>query len=334
MFHVSAAGWAATLVAIGVLFADDLARAWRHPQAMGLRAAARWSAWYLAVALLFCVVLGVLAGWSAGGQYLAGFVVEKSLSVDNLFVFAILLARFAVPADLQSRALSVGVGLALALRTVFIVLGVALLDAFSAMFLIFGLILIATAVQLLRHRNEDPDVEIAVIRAARRVLPLTPRYHGGSLAVRIDGRLMLTPMLLVLLALASTDLLFAFDSIPAVFGVTEHGYIVFCANAFALLGLRPLYFLLIGFLDRMVYLSTGLAAILALIGVKLVLEFAHGRNAAVPEISTGASLAAIVVILAVTAVASTRAARRDPSRRAHAGTLRSRREHEPRPPDG
>jgi tellurite resistance protein TerC len=315
---------------VGVLFADDLARSWRRPQALPIRSAVLWSAWYVALALVFFLVLGLVGGWDAGGQYLAGFVVEKSLSVDNLFVFAIVLARFAVPAPLQSRALSVGVALALALRTVFILIGAALINSFSVMFLLFGVLLLVTAVQLLRHRNEDPDIsENLLLRTARRLLPVTPRYHGGRLVVRSAGRRAITPMLLVLLALASADLLFAFDSIPAVFGVTDSAYIVFCANAFALLGLRPLYFLVLGFLDRMIYLSTGLAAVLALIGVKLVLEFAHGRNDSVPEISTAASMAAIVLILAVTAVASARAARRDPSRRAHAGALSSR----PREPE-
>jgi tellurite resistance protein TerC len=329
MLSVSTAGWAATLLAIGLLLLDDLVRASRRPAAMGLRRAAVWSAAYLLLALLFGVLLGALSGWAFAGQYLTGFVVEKSLSLDNLFVFVIIIASFGVPAAQESRALSVGVALALVLRAVFIAAGAALLDAFSFMFLIFGLMLVFTGVQLYRHREEDPDVtENVLLRFARRTLPVTDGYRGGSLAVRTPGGLAMTPMMLVLLALASTDLLFAFDSIPAVFGITQSSYIVFCANAFALLGLRPLYFLVRGFLDRLVYLSTGLAAILLLIGVKLILHFAHGRNPSVPEISTGVSLAAIVAILAVAAVSSMRAVARDPQRRGHAGRISAPRERE------
>jgi TerC family integral membrane protein len=290
---------------------------------MRFATAIRWSLFYIAAAMLFGVGVGVIAGWDLGAQFFAGYVVEKSLSVDNLFVFAIIMTAFAVPTAQQPKALTIGIALALALRAVFIALGAALLTTFSFMFLVFGLALVVTAIQLYRHRGVDPSVEDnAVVSAARRLLPLSDRFDGGRMMTRVDGRRVFTPMLLVLLAIGSTDVVFAFDSIPAVFGVTNHAWIVFAANVFALLGLRALYFLVSGLLDRLVYLSTGLAVILGFIGVKLVLEFAHGHHHAIPEISTGLSLAVIAVVLTVTAVASLLKVRRDPNARTHAGALR------------
>jgi tellurite resistance protein TerC len=269
-------------------------------------------------------VLGLLSGWALGGQYFAGFLVEKSLSIDNLFVFVIIVGTFAVPARHQARALTTGIVLALILRAVFIALGATLLDAFSIMSLVFGLALIATSVQLFRHRDADPKIEDnPIVSAARRTLPISREYDGGRFVTRERGRRRLTPMFLVLVALGTTDLLFALDSIPAVFGVTTSAYVVFCANAFALLGLRPLFALVSGLLHRLVYLAVGLSAILALIGVKLVLHFAHLHHDGVPEISTGASLCVIAAILAVTTVASLRRTRRDPSLKAHPGSLRA-----------
>jgi tellurite resistance protein TerC len=238
-------------------------------------------------------------------------------------VFVIIISAFAVPAEQQPKVLTIGIVIALALRAVFIALGAALLATFSFMFLIFGLTLVATALQLYRHRNQDPTVEDnALVTAARRKLPISDSYDHGRIITHPHGRRMFTPLLLALLAIGSTDLLFAFDSIPAVFGVTDHAYIVFAANAFALLGLRALYFLLSGLLDRLIYLSTGLAAILAFIGAKLVLEFAHQQHHSIPEIPTGPSLAFIAAVLAATTVASLIKARRDPSTHAHAGALR------------
>ena len=323
MLEVSVAGWAATLGLIVALLAFDLGRAARRPHAVGFREAALWSVCYVAVALLFGVVFALLAGWDLGAQYFAGYLVEKSLSVDNLFVFLVIMSTFAVPAEQQARALTLGIVAALALRAMFIAAGAALLEAFSVMFLVFGLALIATAVQLFRHRDQDPSVQDNVlIAAARRLLPLTGQYHGGRIVARVQGRRLLTPLFLVLVAIGSTDLLFALDSIPAVFGVTQHAYIVFAANAFALLGLRALFFLVSGLLDRLVYLSTGLALILAFIGVKLILHFVHLHAPSVPEISTGVSLAVIVIVLAAATLASLRKARADPTLRAHAGSLR------------
>ena len=321
---VTLLAWALTLGAVIVLLGLDVVVSARRSGPIGFGQAVGWSLFYIAVAVGFGVVLGTVAGWDLGTQYFAGYVVEKSLSIDNLFVFVIIVTTFAVPAEQQSRALTIGIAMALILRAMFIALGAALLDAFSFTFVIFGLILLATAVQLLRHHDEDPSIEDnPLVRTASRMLPVADSYDGGRLLTRIGGRRRVTPMLLVLVAIATTDVLFALDSIPAVFGVTQHAYIVFCANAFALLGLRALFFLVSGLLDRLIYLSIGLAVVLALIGVKLVLHFVHLHLHAVPEISTGVSLGAIVVVLVSTAVASLVASRARPDRRAHAGSLRA-----------
>jgi tellurite resistance protein TerC len=323
MLHVTTAGWAATIGLIAALLALDLLVAGRRPHAVGFREALASSIFFIAVAVTFGVVFGVLAGWNFGAQYFAGYVVEKSLSVDNLFVFVLIMTTFAVPAEYQQKVLTIGILLALVLRAIFIALGAALLAAFSFMFLVFGILLVATAVQLFRHRDQDPSVEDnALVAIARRRLPFTDRYEDGRLVTRLDGRRVLTPLFLVLLAIGSTDILFALDSIPAIFGISREAFIVFAANAFALLGLRALFFLVSGLLDRLVYLSTGLSLILALIGVKLILHFGHLQSDQVPEIATSTSLILIVVILTVTTVASLVKVRKDPAARAHAGSLR------------
>jgi tellurite resistance protein TerC len=297
---------------------------------MSMRQAARWSVFYIAMAVVFGVALGFIAGWDLGGQYFAGYVVEKSLSVDNLFVFVIIMGTFAVPPEQQPRLLMIGIVGALILRGVFIALGAALLEAFSFTYLLFGLALAVTAVQLFRHRDRDPSVsDNALVAATQRVLPLSAEYDGHRLTTRLGGRRVFTPLFVALVAIATTDVLFALDSIPAVFGVTQHAYIVFAANVFALLGLRALFFLVSGLLDRLVYLSTGLAIVLGFIGAKLMLHFAHLQSDAFPEISTGLSLVVIAAILAVTTMASVLRTRRDPRARAHPGSLRG---GEPRPP--
>ena len=319
---ISPVAWVLTVAVILALLAVDLLIGSIRPHAVGFREAAAWSVFYIGVALLFGVILGTWQGWDFGSQYFAGYLVEKSLSVDNLFVFAIIMSTFAVPREHQQRVLAFGIVAALALRAVFIALGATLLSLFSFMFLVFGLLLIWTAVQLYRHREEDPDVgDSGVVRAARRLFPVTDQYAGGKLIVRQGGRRMVTPAFIVFIAIGATDILFALDSIPAVFGVTREAYIVFTANAFALLGLRALFFLVTGLLSRLVYLSTGLALVLAFIGVKLMLHWAHGIWHDVPEISTGLSLAVIGAILAVTTVASLLKSREDPSARAHAGAV-------------
>jgi TerC family integral membrane protein len=328
MLEVTTTGWLATLGLVAGLLVFDLVRAGLRPHPVGFREAAGWSVFYVAVALLFGLAFAMIAGWDLGSQYFAGYIVEKSLSVDNLFVFMIIMSTFAVPAEQQARALTIGITVALVLRALFIAVGAALLDAFSFMFLVFGLALLVTAVQLFRHRGEDPSVDDNILVAgARRLLPVTSRYEGGKILTRAGGRRVATPLLLVLIAVGGTDFLFALDSIPAVFGVTQHAYIVFVCNAFALLGLRPLFFLVSGLLDRLVYLSAGLALILGFIGVKLILHFGHLHADRVPEISTGVSLVVIVVLLASVTVASLIKARHDPTLRAHAGRLREPRRH-------
>ena len=308
-----------------VLLAVDLLAAALRPHQVGFREAALWSIFYIGVAVGFGLWFTAAYGSSFGTQFFAGYIVEKSLSVDNLFVFVIIMSTFAVPEMHQHKVLTFGIVLALIMRAAFIAVGAALLSLFSFVFLLFGLLLIYTAVQLFRHRNEDPDIESNVaIKAARRLLPITDSYVDGRLFSRVDGRSMVTPLFLVLIAIGSVDLLFALDSIPAVFGVTAEPYIVFTANAFALLGLRALFFLVKGLLDRLVYLSAGLAFILAFIGVKLILHWAHvDLDPRVPEIPTAVSLGVILVVLVIVTVASLIKTRRDPTVTAHAGSLRA-----------
>jgi len=325
VLEVTATAWVLTGGLIVALLLGDLALSARRPHAVSFREAVVQSLFYIGVAVAFGIVFGTVAGWDYGSQYFAGWVVEKSLSIDNLFVFAIIMTTFAVPAAHQHKVLTFGIIAALILRVIFIVIGAALLSAFSVMFLLFGLLLIVTAIQLFRHRDEDPSIEDnAIVRFARKRLPFTDEYDGGRLFTRDGARRVATPLFLVLLTIGTTDILFALDSIPAVFGVTEEPFIVLTANAFALLGLRALFFLVTGLLDRLVYLSTGLAVILGFIGIKLVLHFGHLQNDAIPEISTTTSLGVIVVVLTITTIASVLKTRRDPAARAHAGTLRDR----------
>ncbi len=332
MLEISLTEWAITLVLIAGLFVLDLAISGRRPHAIGFKEAVFWSVFYIATAVVFGIVFGQIKGWDYGAEYFAGYVVEKSLSIDNLFVFVIIFATFAVPEKHQHKILTYGILLALVFRAIFIAVGAALLSAFSFMFLVFGLILVVTAIKLFQHRDEDPTVEDnGLVRLTRRLLPVTDTYDEGRLVTRIDGRRVFTPLFVVLVAVGSTDLLFALDSIPAVFGVTDSGYIVFVANAFALLGLRALFFLVKGLLDRLVYLSAGLAVILAFIGVKLILHWAHTSiDEGIPEIATSTSLVVIGVVLVVTTVASLVKTRRDPTLKAHPGSLRS---HEDGGPD-
>src|SRR5215469_2439113 len=306
---VTAADWAVLLGIVLALFTLDLLLATLRPHAVGFREAAGWSVFFVAVAAGFGAALGGLEGWGYADQFFAGYIVEKSLSVDNLFVFVIIMSSFAVPSEHQQRVLIFGIAAALCLRAAFIAIGAALLTALSFMFLIFGLALIWTAARLFTHRDADPDVaDSPVVRATRKVLPVTDRYDGGRLITRENGRRVVTPLFIVFTAIGGTDILFALDSIPAVFGVTSEAYIVFAANALALL-------------DRLIYLSAGLAVILAFIGAKLILHWAHGLSHAVPEISTALSLAVIGGVLAITTAASLVKSRRDPGARAHAGAV-------------
>ncbi|WP_282780208.1 MULTISPECIES: TerC family protein [unclassified Nocardia] len=325
MAEISTLTWIVTIGLILALLAVDLIVAAVKPHRVGFREATIWSVFYILVAVAFGVWFAWQYGGGFGAEFFAGYVVEKSLSVDNLFVFVIIMTTFAVPEEHQHKVLTFGIVLALIMRAIFIALGATLLSLFSFMFLLFGLLLIYTAVQLFRHRDQDPEVDDNVmVRAARRLLPITDDYVGGKLSTRVDGRWMVTPLFIVLLAIGSIDLLFALDSIPAVFGVTREPYIVFAANAFALLGLRALFFLVKGLLDRLVYLSTGLSLILAFIGAKLILHWAHvDIDDRVPEIPTSVSLGVIVAVLVVVTVASLIKTRQDPTAKAHAGSLRA-----------
>jgi len=330
MLQIDGLTWTLTIGLVLGLLALDLILAAVRPHKVGFGEAVAWSIGYILVAVAFGVWLTLAPGGDFGQQYFAGYIVEKSLSVDNLFVFVIIMSTFAVPEEHQHKVLTFGIVVALIMRAIFIALGATLLSLFSFMFLLFGLLLIYTGIQLFRHRDEDPDVENnVVVRTARRLLPLSQDYDGGKLFTRVGGKRVGTPLVVVLLAIGGIDLLFALDSIPAVFGVTDEPYIVFAANAFALLGLRALYFLVKGLLDRLVYLSAGLAVILGFIGIKLILHWAHvDIDENVPEISTPVSLAVIIGILVVVTVASLLKTRDDPSAKAHPGSLRGSRPSE------
>ena len=325
MSQISGLTWGLTIGLVMVLLVVDLVIGALRPHKVGFKEATAWSVFYILVALAFGAWFTMTYGSTLGTEYFAGYIVEKSLSVDNLFVFVIIMATFAVPEEHQHKVLTFGIILALIMRAIFIALGATLLSLFSFMFLLFGLLLIWTAIQLFRHRDEDPDVENNImVKATRRFLPVTETYDGGKLLTRVDGRRMVTPMMAVLISIGSVDLLFALDSIPAVFGITREPFIVFAANAFALLGLRALFFLVKGLLDRLVYLSTGLSIILAFIGVKLVLHWAHvDINPSIPEVDTYVSLGVIVVILTVVTIASLIKTRQDPTAKAHPGSLRA-----------
>jgi tellurite resistance protein TerC len=314
--------WAATVGLVLVLLVIDFVVG-RNPHDVSMREATLWSIFYVGVALAFGVVVWTQAGADFGTQYYAAWLVEKSLSVDNLFIFVIIFARFAVPSELQQRALLIGVALALVLRAIFIAVGAAALEYFAFTFVIFGLFLIWTAIQLFRHRNEDADLDDnAALRFARRRMRITDDYHGNKLRITREGVRSWTPMALVFVAIGSTDLLFALDSIPATFGVTQVPFLVFAANAFALLGLRALFFVLRNLLDKLIYLAVGLSVILVFIGVKLILTFVHEVIPEVPKVPTAFSLAFIIFTLTVTTVASLAKAKRDPSAHAHSGALR------------
>ncbi len=306
--------WGLTLVLILGLLAFDYFFHIRKAHVPKLKEAALWSGIYVGMALLFGILLWAFGGAEMGTEYFAGYVTEKALSVDNLFVFLILIASFRVPREDQQKVLLFGIIFSLIARTGFIFLGAALINSFAWVFYIFGLILLVTAGNLLRPEKEDEgSADNFIIRLARRFFHTSENFDGDKLFTQENGRRVLTPMLLVMVAIGGTDLLFALDSIPAIFGLTQNVYVVFTATAFSLMGLRQLYFLIDGLLDRLIYLSFGLAAILAFIGVKLVLHALHENNlffinggdpVPVVEISTGASLTVIMGVLAVTVIAS------------------------------
>lgn len=320
--------WLATGVAIIAMVLFDFFAHVRTPHAPTFREAAIWSSIYIGLAIMFGLGLGTVWGWNHGTEYFAGYVTEKSLSVDNLFVFLIIMTKFAVPRAFQQKVLLVGVVIALMLRTVFILAGAAAIEQWSWVFYLFGAFLVYTGIKLGREQHEPDEVQHAdergdglAVRLLKRVVPTVDEYHGDRLTTRIDGKRFITPMLVVMVAIGSTDLLFALDSIPAIYGLTQEPYIVFTANAFALLGLRQLYFLIGGLLERLVYLSQGLAVILSFIGVKLVLHAMHTNELPfinggehiewAPEIPTWLSLLVILGTLTVATVASLAKTRRD-----------------------
>ncbi len=310
--------WFATIGAlVGLLLFDLAVAARKGPHVIGMGEATKWVLFYVGLAVLFGIGIGVVSGGEYAAQFFAGYITEYSLSVDNLFVFVIIMSSFAVPAAYQHKVLLFGIVLALILRGIFIAVGAAAIERFVWVFFLFGAFLVYTAYKLATGHDEDAEGEPnGFVKLMERVLPTTQEYDGAKVTTKIDGRRVVTPMLLVMLAIGSTDILFALDSIPAIFGLTEEAYIVFTANAFALMGLRQLYFLLDGLLDRLVYLSKGLAVILGFIGVKLILHAAHeypwGKDWA-PDIGTFTSLGVIVAVLAITVVASLRKTKKDPS---------------------
>ncbi|MFI7249262.1 TerC/Alx family metal homeostasis membrane protein [Micromonospora chalcea] len=305
--------WAVTIVGVLVLLVLDFLVT-RKPHEVSIREALGWSAFYIALPLAFGAWIWSRWGSQQGIEYLTGYLVEKSLSVDNLFVFMLLLAAFAVPSVLAQRVLLYGIAGALVLRGVFIALGAAALKNLDFAFLLFALILIATAVKLLRdalsgHEQEVDINKMRSVRLLRKIMPVVDEYHGTRMTIMQNGRRALTPFALVVVAVLATDIVFAVDSVPAVYGITEDPYLVFATNAFALLGLRALYFVLHAALSRLVHLSYGLAVILAFIGLKLGLHWAHGIWEGVPEIPTLASLGVIVGVLVIVTITSLRATR-------------------------
>jgi len=308
--------WFATLGILIVLLLVDLVLVARRPHEPSLRESSLWVAFYIALALIFGLGVLVLSGPRYAGEFYAGWLTEYSLSLDNLFVFIIIMSRFAVPRQFQQKVLLIGIVLALVMRGIFIAIGAAAIERFSWIFYLFGAFLVYTAYSLARQRHDEDDEfkENVLIRWSRRVLPLSDDWHGGTMMTKIDAKRVFTPMLIVMIAIGTTDLLFALDSIPAIFGLTQEPYLVFTANVFALMGLLQLYFLLGGLLKRLVYLSLGLAVILGFIGVKLILEALHlntlpfingGEHVEwAPEIPIWISLSVIIGALAVTTVAS------------------------------
>ena len=324
MLNVSAWVWIATLIALAAMLAVDLLIIGRRPHEPSVREATGWVTFYVLLALLFGLGIWVVAGGTYAGEFYTGWLTEYSLSVDNLFIFMIIMARFAVPRRFQQEVLLIGIVLALVMRGAFIAAGAALIAQFSWVFYVFGLFLVYTAITLFRSgENDEEDFkENVLIRWSRRALPLTSSFGNGKIMIRSEtGRRLFTPMLIVMIAIGTTDLIFALDSIPAIFGITKEPYLVFTANVFALMGLRQLYFLLGGLLERLVYLNIGLAAVLAFIGVKLFLEalhtnalpFINGGHGVhwAPEIPIWLSLLVIIGTLGTATVASLLKSSRD-----------------------
>lgn len=305
-----------TFVVLTSILIFDLILVARRPHEPSMKEAGLWVGFYVTLALIFAVLMFIITGPEFGGQFVAGWITEYSLSIDNLFVFIIIMARFSVPRKYQQEVLMVGIIIALILRGIFILVGAAVIENFSWVFYIFGAFLLYTAYKQATDSGEDEEEtsDNAMIRKLRKVLPLSEEYDGGKIRTVVDGKKVFTPMIIVFVTIGMTDLLFAVDSIPAIFGLTQSAFIVFTANIFALMGLRQLYFLLGGLMTRLIYLKHALSIILAFIGIKLVfhamhvneLSFINGGNHItwVPEIGTFVSLAVIVGTIVIATVAS------------------------------
>ncbi|MBU6163780.1 MAG: TerC/Alx family metal homeostasis membrane protein [Actinomycetales bacterium] len=314
--------WLLTVALILGLLLFDLLTSTRKAHDVSFKEATFWSVFYIAVAVIFGIWVWADFGTQFGKEYFAAYIVEKSLSMDNLFVFIIILSNFAVPTIYHQRVLMVGIILALIMRAIFIAIGAAALEAFAFTFVIFGAVLLWTGIKLMQHWDEDPDLsENPIVNYAQRKFNFTDKYHGTKLFIKENGKRFATPLLLVMIAIGATDLLFALDSIPATFGVTQEPFLVFAANAFALLGLRALYFLMKNLVQKLIYFSLGLSFILVFIGIKLMLLWAYEEFDAPTKISTNISLIVIGSILAISTIASLIKSKRDPSAVAHAGRM-------------
>lgn len=319
--EVSPLVWMITVAVTVAFFIYEFFTHVRKPHEPTIAESARWSAFYIALALVFGVGVGVVSGWTFGGEYFAGYLTEKALSVDNLFVFLLVMSSFAVPKIYQQKVLMIGIVIALILRGVFIAVGAALIENFTWVFYLFGALLLVLAWHQAFSHGDSNVVDGRFMRFVRRHLPVTDEYHEDKLTVRKDGRRWVTPMLLTIVAIGFVDLIFAVDSIPAIYGLTEEAYLVFTANVFALMGLRQLFFLIGGLLERLVYLAQGLAVILAFIGVKLLIHALHKNElpfinggepiTVIPEIPIWLSLLFIAGTIAVATVASLRKTRVD-----------------------
>ncbi|MEV3991725.1 TerC/Alx family metal homeostasis membrane protein [Streptomyces sp. NPDC049837] len=316
---VSMSLWVATVLGLSALIAVDFFIG-RKPHDVSIKEAGTWTVVWIVLAALFGLGLLFFGESQASGEFFAGYITEKSLSVDNLFVFVLIMAKFSVPSHLQQRVLLIGVLVALVLRAIFIAAGAAIIASFSWVFYIFGAFLIYTAWKLIQEaRADEPEEEFEENRLLKSIenrFGVADKYHGTKLFIRNNGKRVLTPLMVVMLAIGTTDVLFALDSIPAIFGLTQDPYIVFTANAFALMGLRQLYFLIGGLLKKLVHLSYGLSVILGFIGVKLVLHALHESGVHVPEISIPFSLAVICGVLIITTITSLIASKKQAEREA------------------
>ncbi len=311
---VSLTTWAITLIMVFGVYGIDFIHAKRNPHEVTIKEAATWATIYILAAFSFAAGMWVFRSPQAGQEFIAGFITEYSLSVDNLFVFVIILSAFGVPKNHQKTVLQIGILGALVLRFLFIIIGAALVARFSWVFFIFGAFLIYTAIKLVKHNGVEFDpAQSRVLKLAEKFIPLTPQYHEGKFRVKVANKYFYTPMFIVMIAIFTTDIVFALDSIPAIYGLTKDPYIVFTTNAFALMGLRQLYFLLDGLLSRLIYLGYGLALILGFIGLKMLIHALHENGfEQLTEIPITLSLIFILATITITVIVSLIQAKRHP----------------------